>query len=192
MNPKFEYAQSRRPYHNPYLAHVSSRDDYDPSPPRSFYSAIEPAFQVKGNQSNIIPMALGPPSKAIGGCIKNFPGVRGVCVGAFPSQWVHMSEPQLGHCLFESHRGVEVGKIHGCNNNAQRHTRSDLDPAGTLTYYESQPRYHYQKQSALSDKTSPQCCESYSSYSACPNCSLSSGIGNSVLGEYGVTSHGCS
>jgi len=198
MNPKFEYAHTPKPY-NPYLVHpqkphslvqttyegvrhVPSTQEatpYDPAPPRSPYSLIEPAFQVKGKYRNIIPLALGPPSKVVGACVQNYPGVRGLCLGAFPSQWVHVSEPQLGHCLFEAHRGVQIGQTQGCD---RPNTHSDLDPSGVLGFYRSQPRLHSQHQSTVEKSSSS--CTSYSSYSACPNCSLSQGVGNSVLGQY--------
>ena len=63
---------------------------------RSPLGPVESAYQSCGPQ--IIPVAYGPPSKVIGQCMLPLPGT-GVCVGAFESQWVDLSESDLPSCM---------------------------------------------------------------------------------------------
>jgi hypothetical protein len=137
-------------------------------PTVDYYSPIEPAYQTCG-PVNVIPMAFGPRSKAIGPCAQ-MRGDTGQCVGSFLSHHVDARDIPSG-CLFEE------------NSVEKAYALTAEDPAGALKHHGGEdPRMRDQRQGMKPcDTWGP--CASYGSYSACPNCSLSSGIGNSVLGE---------
>jgi hypothetical protein len=134
---------------------------------KSPYGPMETAYQSCGPQ--VIPVALGPPSKVIGHCAQVFPGQRGVCVGAFLSNWVDVAEPMAADCLYRENHVKKVTK---------------MDPGLDHSYATgaARERYHAQSSVPLSD-WGP--CSSYGSYSACANCLGPGNGGNSLLGEYG-------
>lgn len=137
-------------------------------PASRFYSPIEPAYQTCGDVS-IIPMALGPISRVLGKCAQTRPGT-GQCWGAFLSHQVDARDTPA-QCLYEENSVVAA------------HFGSGPDPGDGLYSYQGENMFKKEAQQTATpcEKWGP--CASFGSYSACSNCSLSSGVGNTVLGQ---------
>lgn len=118
----------------------------------------------------IIPVALGPCSKIIGGPMQRLQ--NGSCVGALMSNWVDVAQSDAANCLMNENKDVQI-------------FRRYPDPAQGLNYESSNPRVNSQKVTATDCPSGGPCssCESYGSYNSSENSSLSCNIvGNTPLG----------
>jgi len=132
------------------------------------YGPIESAYQTCGS-ANIIPYALGPISKVLGSCAQ-IHGDSGMCWGSF-----------LGHNVDQ--RDMPTNCLYEENSVEGAHLTSSEDPAGKMMNYNGQNLLQQQAQQTPTPCENWGPCASFGSYSACPTCSLSSHVGNTVLGQ---------